>query len=127
MLVLICYCFDGIVNWCFPLFSRSRKPAEGADHHEFESPVYQGFVDEHSPDYNTLEAVRQRPDTTYDLINLNIDDKVEYNDAIGNRVGNDYTQMRPVMAPSGEYETLHRETSDYLEPTASIKGNLSFI
>ena len=111
----------------FPLFSRSRKQVDGAEHHEFESPVYQGFVDQDSPDYTTLEGVSQRPDTTYDLINLQTDDKVEYNGESCNRVGNDYTQMRPVMAPSGEYESLHRETSDYLEPTASIKGNLSFI
>ena len=111
----------------FPLFSRSRKPAEGAEHHEFESPVYQGFVYQDSPYYNTLEAVSQRPDTTYDLIDLNIDDKLEYKGAICNRVGNDYRKMRPVMTLSREYETLHWETSDYLEPTASIIGNVNFI
>ena len=119
LLVLICCCIDGIVD-VFPLFSRSRKPAEGAEHHELQSP-------EDSPDYDTLEAVSQRPDSTYDLINVHIDDKVEYNGESGNRVGNDYAQMRSVMAPSGEYETLNQETSDYLEPTTSIKGSVNFI
>ena len=116
LLVLICFCIDGIVD-VLPLFSRSRKPAEGAEHHELEYPVYQGIVDQDSRDYDTLEAVSQRPDSTYDLINVHIDD----------RVGNDYAQMRPVMAPSGEYETLDQETSDYLEPTTSIKGSVNFI
>ena len=80
----------------------------------------------------------QRPDTTYDLI---VFDKPEPDECgteeQNRRYGNVYTTMAERLAPSGEYDTLNRATSDYdtlnratsdyLEPFTANKENENFI
>ena len=113
----------------------------------FESPCYQGFDNLAAVGGLSLpfpETLRpdstydraDRPDSTYDKADnrdstyASIDDmgcsetecpKPDYPD----RHMNEYTDMarRKGVAPlSGEYESLHRGESDYLEPTKSVRS-----